>query len=240
MAAKKRFYKSVTMAVTGDDLSIQLDGRDLRSPAGSLLQLPSAPLASAIADEWRAQGDEIDPATMPLFSLAVTVIDRVTPQRDALIAEMVAYGGNDLLCYRDHQDDLASRQQSQWQPWLDRLAAEQDIHLQTVSGIMPITQTDAAKFLPLIAALDDWRLGILHRATSLSGSLVLGLGFVDGKIDCDQMFDLAFLDELWQNEKWGTDFEAADRHGFLRAELQDAMRLLALLAAPATNDKAGG
>ena len=236
MAAKKRFYKSVLLA--DDGLSIQLDGRNLRSPAGSLLRLPTMALASAIADEWRAQGDDIDPATMPLFSLAVTVIDRVTPQRDMVMAELAAYGGNDLLCYRDAQTDLASRQHDQWQPWLDRLAAEHDIHLQIVTGIMPIGQSDAKKFGALIGAHDDWQLGILHRATSLSGSLVLGLGFVSMMIDSDAMFDLAFLDELWQNETWGTDFETADRHGFLRAELQDAARFLALLADQSLPEKA--
>ena len=103
---------------------------------------------------------------------------------------------------------------------------------------MPIGQNDAVKFVPLIAAHDDWQLGILHRVTSLSGSLVLGLAFVSMMIDSDKMFDLAFLDELWQNEKWGTDFEAADRHGFLRAELQDAARFLILLADPSLPEKA--
>ena len=97
MAAKKRFYKSVLLADDGQ--TIQLDGRNLRSPAGSLLRLPTTALASAIAVEWRAQGDDIDPATMPLFSLAVTVIDRVKPQRDMVMAELAAYGGNDLLCW---------------------------------------------------------------------------------------------------------------------------------------------
>ena len=48
-------------------------------------------------------------------------------------------------------------------------------------------------------------------------------------IDDEKMFTLAFLDELWQNEKWGTDFEAANRHGLLRTELQDVSRFLALL-----------
>ena len=186
-------------------------------------------LASAIADEWRAQGDDIDPAKLPLFSLSVTVVDRVIPQRDAIIAELSAYGENDLLCYRDDQDALASRQQDQWQPWLDDLAENRDIKLQIVTGIMPICQPDAAKFPPLISGYDDWRLGMLHRATTLSGSLVLGLGFVDMVIDDEKMFTLAFLDELWQNEKWGTDFEAADRHKFLRNEFQDVARFLALL-----------
>ena len=236
VAVKKRFYKSVLLA--DDGLSIQLDGRNLRSPAGSLLRLPTTSLASAIANEWRAQGDDIDPATMPLFSLAVTVIDRVTPQRDMVTTELAAYGGNDLLCYRDVQTDLASRQHEQWQPCLDRLAAEHDIHLEIVTGIMPIGQSDAVKFGALIAAHDDWHLGILHRATSLSGSLVLGLGFVSMIIDSDAMFDLAFLDELWQNKKWGTDFETANRHGLLRAELQDAARFLALLTDQSLPQKA--
>ena len=108
-------------------------------------------------------------------------------------------------------------------------AAEHDIHLEIVSGIMPVGQSAALKFGALIASHDDWQLGILHRATSLSGSLVLGLGFVSMVIDSDAMFDLAFLDELWQNETWGTDLETANRHGFLRTELQDAARFLALL-----------
>ena len=153
------------------------------SPAGSKLHLPTMSLASAIADEWRGQGDDIDPATMPLFNLAVTVIDRVTPQRDMVMAELAAYGGNDLLCYRGAQTDLASRQHNQWQPWLERLAAEHNIHLEIVTGIMPIGQSGAVKFGALIAAHDDWHLGVLHRATSLSGSLVLGLGFVSMMID---------------------------------------------------------
>ena len=232
MVAKKRFYKSVLLA--GDGLSIQLDGRNLRSPAGSLLRLPTMSLASVIADEWRAQGDDIDPATLPLFSLSVTVVDRVIPQRDKIIGELSAYGGNDLLCYRDDQDDLATRQKDQWQPWLDDLAENQGIVLQIVTGIMPISQPDAAKFHPLIGAYDNWRLGMLHRATSLSGSLVLGLNFLEGKIDDKSMFKLAFLDELWQNEKWGSDFEATDRHGFLRAELGDVAHFLALLRDTAT------
>lgn len=229
MAVKKRFYNSVKLVKHDGGFLVQLDGRDVRSPAGSLLNLPNSPLAKAIADEWQAQSDEIDASSLPLFSLAVTVLDRVSPQRDAIIAELSAYGENDLLCYRALQDDLASRQWDQWQPWLDHLAEKRGIALQTVTGIMPISQPDAFKFLPLIAAFDDWRLGMLHRATSLSGSLVLGLGFVEAVIDDERMFKLAFLDELWQNEKWGTDLEAADRHGFLRTELRDVARFLALL-----------
>ena len=229
MAAKKRFYKSVALASDEFGFSVQLDGKDVRSPAGKMLHLPNVALAEEIAKEWQAQKDEIDPSSMPLFSLAVTVVDRVTPQRDIMIAELTSYGGNDLLCYRGDQDDLAIRQRELWQPWLDHLAKNSDIHLKIGTGIMPIFQPDAGKFIPLIAAYDNWRLGMLHRATSLSGSLVLGLVFVDATIDIDQMFELSFLEELWQNEKWGKDFEALDRHEFLRVELQNVLCFLLLL-----------
>ncbi len=232
MAVKKRFYKEVSFAANADNWLVQLDGRDLRSPSGKPLSLPGADLADAIASEWAAQGDEVDPASMPIFSLAVTVIDRVVPQRPELVRELAAYGNNDLLCYRADQDDLASRQAQHWQPWLDWLSGKYGIGLEAVAGIMPFQQTESIKFNNLIDRFDDWRLGILYRSTTLSGSLVLGLGFVDGELDCDRLFDLAFLEELWQNEKWGKDFEAADRQDRIRGELCDAARFLNLLPTP--------
>ena len=107
--------------------------------------------------------------------------------------------------------------------------AEFNVNLRIATGIMPVTQPDASGFAAPVQKLDVWRLGVLHRAVSLGGSLVLGLGFVAGRRDADQLFTTAFLDELWQNEKWGRDFEAEDRQNHIRAELDDAARFLALL-----------
>ena len=118
MQAKKRFYKDVTTDAGDDSWGIKLDNRMLRSPAGALLHLPSPALAAAVADEWRAQDEHIDAASMPLFSLAVTVLDRVMPQQPAIVCELAGYGDNDLLCYRADDDDLAALQQQFWQPWL--------------------------------------------------------------------------------------------------------------------------
>ena len=183
----------------------------------------------AVAEEWMAQGETINPASMPLFSLAVTVVDRVMSQQMAIINELASYGGNDLLCYRADDDDLAGRQQQQWQPWIDWAGTEFHVNLRIATGIMPVTQPDVSGFEAPLQKLDVWRLGVLHRAVSLGGSLVLGLGFVAGRLDADQLFTTAFLDELWQNEKWGRDFEAEDRQNYIRAELYDAARFLALL-----------
>ena len=228
---KKRFYKQVS--VNSDDAGhhILLDGRLLRSPAKGQLSLPNAGLAGAIADEWNAQTEEIDPAKMPLFSLAATVVDRVTPQRPDLVAEMRAFGGNDLLCYWADDTELASRQAIIWQPWLnwakDRLRAP----LEVTAGIMPISQpaSTIAALESAVEAHGDWELGMLHRVVSLCGSLVLGLAFLRREMDQKSLFAAAFLDELWQSEQWGTDFEAEDRRDFIKGELDDVARFLALL-----------
>ena len=229
MQAMKRFYKQVSTDTSDAGWVIKLDSRTVRSPAGVLLNLPSSGLAMAVADEWNAQGETINPACMPLFSLVVTVVDRVMTQQIEIINELANYGGNDLLCYRADDEGLAGRQQQQWQPWIDWAEIEFNVNLRIATGIMPVTQPDVSGFEVSLQKLDVWRLGVLHRAVSLGGSLILGLGFVAGRLDAEQLFTAAFLDELWQNEKWGCDFEAKNRQKHIRAELDEASRFLALL-----------
>ena len=229
MQATKRVYEQVSTSANEFGWMIKLDSNAVRSPAGALVNLPSPELALAVAGEWMAQGETINPASMPLFSLAVTVVDRVMSQQIAIINEMVSYGGNDLLCYRAEDDDLAGRQQQKWQPWIDWARVEFNVNLFIAAGIMPITQPSVSGFEAPLQKLDVWRLGVLHRAVNLSGSLILGLGFVAGRLDANELFTTAFLDELWQNKKWGSDFEAEDRQKHIRAELDEAARFLALL-----------
>ena len=229
MQSTKRFYKQVSTETSEVGWVIKLDNRTLRSPAGALLNLPSSDLAIAVAEEWMAQGETVNPASMPLFSLAVTVVDRVMSQQMAIINELARYGGNDLLCYRSENDDLAGRQRQKWQPWINWAGIEFHVNLRIATGIMPVPQPDVSGFEAPLQKLDVWRLGVLHRAVSLGGSLVLGLGFVAGRLNADQLFTTAFLDELWQNEKWGRDFEAEDRQNHIRAELNKAARFLAFL-----------
>jgi chaperone required for assembly of F1-ATPase len=70
---------------------------------------------------------------------------------------------------------------------------------------------------------------MLHRTVTLGGSLVLGLAFLKGRMDANALFEAAFLDELWQAEKWGSDWEAEDRRTGIKSELADAERFLYLV-----------
>ena len=229
MPAIKRFYKKVSIASVSDGWVIKLDSRLLSSPAGMQITLPTANLANAIAKEWRRQDEYINPSQMPLFGLAATAVDRVMSREEVILKELVDYGGNDLLCYRAGDPELANLQQEHWQPWIEWVNKRHNIELLVIQGIMPIQQPDIIKFQGLLEILDFWRLGLLHRAVTISGSLVLGLAFLDGCLKAKQLFKTAFLDELWQNKRWGCDCESVDRQNEILLDLQAASIFLKLL-----------
>jgi chaperone required for assembly of F1-ATPase len=232
----KRFYREVAVAAGEHGHHVLLDGRPVRTPAKRLLAAPTAPLAAAIADEWRQQGDTIRPDAMPLTRLASTAIDRMPAQRQAAIEEVVAYADTDLVCYRAAEPfELVQRQHHAWQPLLDWLSDAYGVKLAVTTSILPVAQPPAAtlRLRCAIEGLDDWPLVGMHMATTALGSLVLGLGLLHGRLDPDAALAASLLDELFEIERWGSDVEAERRHEVLRRDVTGAARFLhALHAAP--------
>src|SRR5919112_6474528 len=87
-ALRKRFYKAASM---GEGNALLLDGKPVRTPARRLLAAPDLRVGQALAAEWNAQGEAIDPATMPLTRLSNAIIDAVADQSDAVRAEIEKY-----------------------------------------------------------------------------------------------------------------------------------------------------
>lgn len=235
-APLKRFYEAAGAAPAGageGGFAVRLDGREIRTPARALLVLPSAAVAEAVAGEWAAQGERIEPATMPLMSLACTAIDQVAPNRGAVIGELLDYAGSDLLCYRaEHPEVLVARQAEIWQPLLDWAARELDAPLRVTCGIRHEPQPTAAlaALRRSVEALDDLALTALDCATRASGSLVIALALLRGRLDADAAFAAAELDASFQIELWGEDPEATRRRAAVHADLAAARRLFELLS----------
>ena len=228
----KRFYKEVSVAATGAGHRVLLDGRPMKTPLRRVLETPSLPLAEAVAQEWHAQGPEIEPLTMPLTRLVSTALDRVGPERTAIVANLLAYAHTDLLCYRaPHPADLRARQVAVWQPILDWLEAEHAIALSVVHGIMPVTQSPAslAAAEAALNALSDEVLTALQASVATTGSLALGLALVHRRITPAEAFAAAQLDETYQNETWGEDAEAMRRRARLSDEVAAVGRYLTLI-----------
>lgn len=233
----RRFYKAVTVgeAPAGDTaggFAVLLDGKQLRTPAGAPLVLAQRRLAEALAAEWEAQEKEIRPHDMPLMRLASTAIDRVAAQRQAVVDELVGYGETDLVCYRvERPAELVHRQQQRWQPLVDWATLHYDAPLAVTTGILPQKQPPGAleALRAAVDRLEPLPLAGLHGAVAASGSLILGLALLEGKIGAAAAWEASQLEEDWQIERWGEDEEAARRRAGLRADLEATARFLALL-----------
>jgi chaperone required for assembly of F1-ATPase len=228
-----RVYTRVGTRPVDGGWGVALDGRPMRTPGKNPLVLPTEALAAAIAAEWDAQEGEIRPATMPLFRLAATAIDRTARQRDLIVAETAKYAGTDLVCYRaDRPPALAARQHAVWQPLIDWASRRYDAALAVTSGILPTRQPPPMlrAFASIVAAQDDFRLTALHALTAACGSLVIALALSEGRLDARAAFAASQLDETFQIEAWGEDAEAAARRQALAADIAAAARFIELLA----------
>ncbi|ARJ68238.1 ATPase [Magnetospirillum sp. ME-1] len=229
----KRFYKECVAAPRDGGFAILLDGKSVKTPGARPLAVPAQPMAEAIAAEWNAQGDQVLPSTMPMTQLASTALDRVGPERAHMVGQLMNYAGTDLLCYRaETPGDLVSRQSTAWQPLLDWAAQALDAPLLTTTGLTAVAQPEAslAALRRHVEAYDDWRLTALQSSTAAMGSLILGLALVEGRLDAEAAFEASQVDETYQIEQWGEDWEAADRRAELKRDIVAAARFLGLLS----------
>jgi len=227
----KRFWKTATVDHSEGRFEIRLDGRPMRLPGGPILSLESAALATAIAAEWQAAGDTLRVEDVPLTRLAGTAQERVSPHPQASVDALSRYAQSDLLCYRaESPEALVLRQARLWQPWLDRAAARYGAVLRVTEGVIPVTQPQEA-VAALRGALATHKpfvlagLGILVPAT---GSLVLGLAVAEGALDAEEAYQLACLDELFQAEQWGEDFDAIKQRKSVKEDIEVATKLIRL------------
>jgi chaperone required for assembly of F1-ATPase len=228
----KRFYREASVRPAEGGEEVLLDERPVKTPARRPLALPTPALAAAVAAEWNAQGDDVLPRTMPLTGLANAAIDRVAPEQETFAAGLAAYGDSDLLCYRaDGPASLVERQTALWDPILAWARRRYDVDFEVVTGIIHRPQPPAtlARLAHAVAVRDSFELSALAPLVTISGSLLIALMLAEEAIGFDGAWAAATLDEAWQTEHWGEDFEAAARLAARRAEFEAAHRFLQLL-----------
>ncbi|MEE2981457.1 MAG: ATP12 family protein [Pseudomonadota bacterium] len=227
----KRVYRDAVAGVGEGGYTVELDGRAVKTPASRLLVLGNVDLAQAVAVEWAAQGETIEPDTMPLTRLATTTIDRVSDHRDRVIDEIAAFGATDLLCYRAASPvELAARQADGWQPLLDWLADRHGSRLVVTEELTAAGQPEdvLAVLRELVAEFSTPVLAALHTITASCGSLIIALALADGRIDAEQAWRLSRIDETYQGERWGLDPEIKAQGERLRGEIAAAAHFLEL------------
>jgi chaperone required for assembly of F1-ATPase len=227
-ALRKRFYDRAATARDGESFAVRLDGKPVRTPAGRVLAAPSEALTQALAAEWNAQREVIDPANMPLTRLANAIIDGVADRPGAVAEEVAKYLASDLVCYRASSPrGLAERQARHWDPLLDWARDALGADLSRGEGVVHVAQPGPALAAARAAIPNDpWRLGAVHAATTLTGSALIALALACGRLTADEAWTAAHVDEDWNMEQWGRDELALERRAFRLAELQAAATVL--------------
>jgi chaperone required for assembly of F1-ATPase len=229
----KRFYKVADVTPQGDGHAVQLDGRTAKTPGRAPLVLATAAAARLVADEFAAQGETIDPATMPCYRLVNTAIDGVAADPQAVLEDVVRFFGTDLVCYRAGEPEaLVAAQREKWDgplAWAEELAGSR---FALAEGIMHVAQpreTLAAMGVHLRQIADPVALAALHSMTTLTGSAILALGTLRGAWSADEAWTAAHVDEDFNIAQWGEDAEAKARRARRGTEMDAAARMVRAL-----------
>ncbi|MWV27307.1 ATP12 family chaperone protein [Aurantiacibacter rhizosphaerae] len=209
----KRFWKEVSVRQHDGGWQVLLDGRAIKTQTGSQQVLPTQASADLVAGEFAMQGEEINPRSFVYRDMADFAIDMLRSDRAAHIDKLLAYSETDTLCYRaDPGDALFQRQQEVWEPLVTACEAAHGLTLERASGIVHRAQSDATTdaFRKRLESEDDFTLAALIMLASLGTSLVVALAALEDGADVEALFAASNLEEDWQAELWGWDFEAEE------------------------------
>jgi chaperone required for assembly of F1-ATPase len=229
---RQRFYREASFAETDNGFAITLDGKVVRTPVRRALVAPTRELAQAMAAEWNAQEEFVDPARMPLTRLANSILDGVVDAPSPVAAAVADYLGCDLLFYRARgPQGLRARQAQHWDPVLAWVQATFGVRFVLAEGVSFVAQPP-----PALAAVraafpaDAWQIGALNSITTLTGSALLALALWRGAISREEAWAAAHVDEDWNMDQWGRDAIALARRAARFAEFEAAAKVLQLVA----------
>jgi chaperone required for assembly of F1-ATPase len=233
-ALRRRFYDNVAVEGGAEGFAVQLDGKPVRTPARRPLAAPALALAEALAAEWNEQREVVDPAVMPLTRLANSIIDGVAQAPQPVADEIAQYLGSDLVFYRSEGPQaLVERQARQWDPIITWARDVLGARFVLAAGVMFVEQPDAALAAAKSAIpADAWRLGAVSSLTTLTGSALLAIAMLRGRLSVDEAWAAAHLDEDWNMEFWGRDERALERRAHRFTEMLAAADVLRFAPAP--------
>lgn len=230
-AKRRRFYEHASVGEAAGGHAVLIDGKPVRTPAKRPLVVPARGLAESLAAEWAAQREVIDPRAMPLTRLINSIIDGVVDGPEPVAEEIAKYLGSDLLFYRaDQPERLVTRQSQVWDPVIAWARDALGARFVLAEGVVFVRQDEQAVAAARGAIPSDpWRLGALSSITTLTGSALIALALLHGRLSVEEAWTAAHVDEDWNMELWGRDELALARRAFRFEEMQAAAAVLRLL-----------
>lgn len=156
------------------------------------------------------------------------VTKEIAVHREEIIKKLVQFSLTDLLLFWGNEKDLIIRQEKEWAPLL--VWAQEELNTKfTVTHNLDVpddNKTSGYRLKYFLEQMTDKELAAFYVAALNMRSVLLASALVKGRINAEQAFQAAFLEELWQAENWGTDEEAEKKRQDMKNELQEVENFL--------------
>lgn len=197
------------MCVTQDNgiFEVTLDGRKVKTPSGSVLQLESYPLALAVATEWRNQENNIKQSEMHLTALSFTCQDNPRKEsKESLSDKIIGFLETDTLCYRasEHQD-LMNLENDKWNPIIECFMKTYNVSIGITDSITvcPVSEETRDQMKKNLLSFKLPSLFGIEFMTENLKSLILTKCLLNHRLSVKEAVSLSRLETEYQSSKWG-------------------------------------
>ncbi len=152
----------------------------------------------------------------------------IAQYRADIIKRLLTYAATDMLLFWGSTDELVKRQEIEWTPILEWAKNKFGAGFKPTRGleVQAENQKSSEKLQSFMQKLSDKQLAAFYLAALNMRSVLLAAALVCGEIDAEKAYKAAYLEELFQADKWGVDAEAEARRQERRQELADIEKFL--------------
>ena len=226
----RKFWKTVKIKKnSSNSYEILLDENVLKTHMKKKLIIQNSKIAEEIYKEWNQDKNIVDTDAMIFYGIISASIDKISNNRILYVNEILNFIDTDLICYRaEEPNDLVQWQSKNWDPILLKVEKYINNKIDVFKGIMPLKQNKGIKFkiTKFLTKFSDLEIIALHKITNITGSIFLSLCILNNDIIKEKVFELSYLDELWQAQNWGYEEEASNNREKINIELNKTMYFL--------------
>lgn len=148
--------------------------------------------------------------------------------RPEIIDRLMKYAATDMLLFWGTDKNLIQRQEKEWGPLLRWASAEFGEKFEKTHGleVSEKNQKSGYRLRAFLESLSDRELAGYYLAALNMRSVLLAAALVKGRINAEQAYKAAYLEQLFQEESWGKDEESVAKLTERRQELSEVEAFL--------------
>ena len=148
--------------------------------------------------------------------------------RSEIIDKLMKYAATDMLLFWGTDKDLILRQEKVWGPLLQWASKEFGEKFEKTHGleVSEENQKSGYRLKAFLDCLSDKELAAYYLAALNMRSVLLAAALIKGRINAEQAYKAAYLEQLFQEEVWGEDLESKAKLAERKKELEDIENFL--------------